>query len=96
MILYCDNEQDQINYKLFEYNKKLHFDRLKPYESSPLMVKGEGVFCLHNINIIVFFYYLIATCFGHTTIFKYIYFSEFTLLTTDPLFFFKNITYHRE
>jgi hypothetical protein len=34
-----------------------------------------------------FIVYLIAACFGHTTIFRW-RFPEFTLLTTDPLFYY--------
>jgi hypothetical protein len=36
-----------------------------------IIVKVSGYFRLRNVNIVVFLlFYLIVTCFGHTTIFK--------------------------
>jgi hypothetical protein len=40
-----------------------------------LMFRVRVVFRIHNVNIVVFFtIYLIAICFGHTTIFMPAYF----------------------
>jgi hypothetical protein len=40
-----------------------------------IIIKVRGFFRLRNVNIVGFFaIYLIATCFGHTTIFKLTYF----------------------
>jgi hypothetical protein len=42
-----------------------------------ILLQGEGVFHLHNVNIVDFYYlFNCATCFGHTTIFMHTYFPR--------------------
>jgi hypothetical protein len=51
----------------------------------------RGIFFLCNVNIVGFTIYLIATCFGHMTIFKQTYFAEFYSTDNGSIVFFFRI-----
>jgi hypothetical protein len=56
--------------------------------------QGESVFRVHNFNIVGFYYlFNCATCFGHTTIFKYTYFQRTYSNNNGSVGFF-NVSYH--
>jgi hypothetical protein len=58
--------------------------------------RGENVSRLLNFNIIGFYYlFNCATCFGHTTFFKYTYFPRTYLLTEIKFLYKKTITKQR-
>jgi hypothetical protein len=57
--------------------------------------QGEGIFRLRNVNIVGFYYlFKCATCFGHTTIFNYIYIPRTYSIDNGSVILYCSILLH--